>query len=58
MENKSLIPRQPRKTEFVAFKLTPAELAKIKTFCKEKELTQSELYRYATLSFIEKNSMQ
>lgn len=58
MEIKSLIPRPPQRSEFVAFKMTPDEFQTVMEFCEKNKLTQSELYRYATLQFIAKNQQQ
>lgn len=52
MRYKIKIPPTEPKGQIIGVKLTESEILKIKLFCKEKKVSQSNLIRYAIKNYI------
>jgi len=52
MNTKIKIPPSEIKKQTIGVKLTATEISKIKAFCKDKRVTQSNLIRYAIRCYI------
>lgn len=52
MKTKFQIPPTEPKSQIIGVKLTNSEISKVKTFCKENKVSQSNLIRHAIRHFI------
>jgi len=52
MKTKFQIPPTEPKIQIIGVKLTISEISKVKTFCKENKVSQSNLIRHAIRHFI------
>lgn len=52
MKSKIKIPPTETKAQLIGVKLTDSEISKIKSFCKENKVSQSNLIRFAIKNYI------
>jgi hypothetical protein len=51
-ENKVRIPRKEVRPKLLGFKASPSEVKRIKSFCRQQQINQSDLFRFAIKQII------